>query len=367
MILSRHAVALLSFLVLFALAGCPKPSGVNPVGQSRPLPSSTADLIEILGEKLHPNRNAAIQALVAKGDEAVQPLIESMKTSEDTRQGASQALAGIGKPAVPALIEALKSPDWQVRYGVIEALKEIGPDASDSVKPLLTTFGMSRDLNERVAIMYAVAAIAPTSDDTLGLLQTALLVSELRDYSLRVLGQIGSGASPTVPRILTYIENPDTQTRYEVISALGQIGPLEGVVTAIAGRLKDSESRVKIKAADTLGTFGLAAAGAASGLAGALSDTEPEVRKAAARALGALAPASRVAIDALIKALQDTNPQVRREVANALGKLGPDGTRAVNALKRVVESDEFDYVRTAAQHAINSIEGRESTQPSTSS
>jgi len=366
-LLSRYLIPLLSILILFSLTGCPQPPGENGNGQSQPLPSGTDDLIKILGEKLHPNRIDAIQALIAKGEEAVQPLILSLTTSDDTRQGASQALAGIGKPAVPALIEALKSPEWQVRYGVIEALKGIGPDASDSVTPLLSAFGVSRDLNERVAIMYALAAIAPSSNDTLGLLQTALLVSELRNYSLKVLGEIGPDASQVVPRILTYIEDPDTQTRYEVISALGRIGPLEGVVTAIAGRLKDSEDRVKIEAADTLGSFGLAAAGAASGLAGALKDTEPEVRKAAARALGALAPASRVAIDALIEALGDTNPQVRREIVNALGKFGPDGTRALNALKRVAGSDEFDYVRTAAQQAIDSIEGKESVQPSTSS
>jgi HEAT repeat protein len=362
----RHIISLICIAMLSSTAACSNPPSGGGAHQAPPLPNRIDALIDILGQKNAPNRNAAIQALAARGDEAVNPLVDAMAKGEDTRQGAISALVAIGKPALPALNQALTSQDWQIRYGAILAIGEMGPDAAESVGSLLNVFAGNRNPDEQIAIIHSLGRTGPGNAEAMGLLASCLLVDSLRNYALRAFGEMGASASPAVPRILSILEDQDTQARFEAISALEGIGPFEGVVDGIAGRLKDGEARVRLEAAKALGEFGPDAAGATSALADALGDSEADVRQAAAKALGDIAPASAAAIPKLIRALGDSEPQTRREVANALGRFGSHASSSVSALQRIADSDEFDYVRNAARQAIQAIQTPPGSQQTSS-
>jgi HEAT repeat protein len=352
----HRLVLILSVIVaLVFLAACPKETSNERQGP--PLPTEIVDLIAILGDAHHINRSAAIEALAARGEEAVAPLTESLGKDEPTREGAMLALAKIGAPAVPALSETLKSQDRAVRDAAIRALRQIGPGAVDAVSPLKDAFTATQSPNERVLILNALADIAPDDQGLLNLLAVALNVEDLCPYALQVLGRLGPKAAGAVPNILPYLENPSTQVRMEAMDALKSIGVTEGVLTKIAERLTDPDSRIRAEAARVLGSFGSVAGPTTSALAGRIDDPEFEVRQAVISALGDIAPESRGALRQLISTLSDPNPQIRREVANALAKFGPEGESAVPDLQRAMESDEFEYVREAARRAIDSIQG----------
>jgi len=354
----RFLLILVCIAALVSTVACPTQQAAGGKDSAPKLPTGIPELIKILGEKHHANRNAAIQALSARGQEAVDPLLAALADeNEDTREGATQALAGMGAVAVPTLNQSLLSQTYSVRYGAISALGEIGSAATDSITPLMRVFGNTQSMNERTAIVHAVVKIAPTDPQVLSLLQACLIVKDLRQAAMTGLGEIGPGAEVVVPKLLPFLEDKDPQTRFETIVCLEGIGPVEGVVQGIAGRLKDTETRVRLKAAQTLGKFGLSGAGAASVLAAALDDPEADVRQASARALGEMAPGSISTLTKLTNALQDKDPQTRREVAVALGKFGSPASSAVKALQKVAQSDEFDYVRTAASQAIEAIQG----------
>lgn len=345
---------IIALTIIFLFAACshqPK----KKEQQAPPLPAKTADLIKILGDTTHVNRKAAIEALKAKGDEVIDPLIQAMSEGEDTREGAIHILTSIGEPAVPKLITALETQDNNIRYGAIIALGKLGPTAINAVEPLMKIFGQSKGLDERIAIMYALVDIAPASNEVLGLMQSSLLVGSLRNYGLRALGKMGSNAANAVPRIITYLEDKDAQTRFEAIECLEKIGPSQDAVKGIAKRLKDEEARVRSRAAIALANFGKSAAPATKALIAALKDSETDVRKNAVKALGNMAPESNEAITALITALSDSEPQIRREAANALAKFGPSASKARSALEKAAYSDNFDYVRDAAKKALEAI------------
>ncbi len=336
-------------------AACTDSSSTGKPREVEPLPDDIASLVEMLVQPQQENQKEIMDKLVAKGDEVVPELIQAMSEGGDAQTVAHQTLGRIGKPAVPALIEALGGSDYQIRYGAIMALGEIGPDAVDAVEPLKDLFGRVMS-NEQIAIMHTLADITG-GDHIIAMLKAALRVEGLRYHAMRVLGDIGPKASSAVPIIIAYLADEKDQTRVEAIESLAGIGPVEGVVDGIAGCLSDPEARVIICAAKALGTFGEDATGATRALADALDNDAENVQKNVARVIGQIAPASRDAIPALIGALDIEDPLARREVADALGQFGPEASSALPALKEASTSDTMDYVRNAALEAIAAIEG----------
>lgn len=345
-----------ALLVLWGLACTPNGNGtVDLEDQGPDLPEDVDGLIELLGQPRQPNQNEIIGRLAEHGIDAVPALIEAFEEDEHVRVGAAHVLARIGEPAVPDLINALRSDNYYTRYGAVEALQEMGPEASDAVESLKGLFARASK-DERILIMHALRDISPT-EDVASMLRAALRVEDLQWYAMRVLGEMGEVSEVAIPSLLPYLEDEKSQTRIETMLSLEGIGVAEGVVDEIAKVLSDDDARVRTQAATTLGTFGPDAGSATDELAGALDDENSDVRRAAAKSLGQIAPASSAAIDDLTRALTDDNPQVRREAAWALGQFGAEASGALDALIAVAETDNYDYVREAASNAIESIEG----------
>lgn len=84
-----------------------------------------------------------------------------------SRNAAAYAISGMGagaKAAVPALAAALKNPDEinTVRFPILVAFREIGPDAKDAV-PAIEPF--LDDRNEEISAMARKAIKAITGTD----------------------------------------------------------------------------------------------------------------------------------------------------------------------------------------------------------
>jgi hypothetical protein len=84
-----------------------------------------------------------------------------------SRNAAAYAISGMGaqaRKAVPALVEALKNPDEinTVRFPILVALREIGPEAKDAV-PAIEPF--VDDRNDEISAMARKAIKAITGTD----------------------------------------------------------------------------------------------------------------------------------------------------------------------------------------------------------
>jgi transcriptional/translational regulatory protein YebC/TACO1 len=107
-------IPLLAFTILVGgMIACEQ----SPEASSREPPAPSP-------ETLDPDVQAAIQSL---GDE-----------SEDVREAAFEALVNIGPEAIPALTQALReNKDKDVRWAAATVMGEIGPEAAEAI-PALT-------------------------------------------------------------------------------------------------------------------------------------------------------------------------------------------------------------------------------------
>ncbi|MCX6647660.1 MAG: HEAT repeat domain-containing protein [bacterium] len=345
-------------IILIAAASACKPrnnENKNPFGDQQ-LPADVPGLIALLKEPIQASANEITSSLVAKGVEAVPPLIEMLKEQDDgVRIRAVHALSMIGTSAIPDLITALDSDDYNTRIGSEDTLEALGHDASASVDKLMEVFA-STTMPEQKNIMHALVKI---TDDPLviGMIHAALRVDDLRFDALAVLGEWGPLAAETVPGILPYLVANASSARIATIQTLTAIGPVEGVVDGIAGRLQDPDLTVRDEAARSLGKLGAPAASATGALLDALNAETEDIRRTMIHALGLMAPDSRQAIEPLIGWLAYEDPQVRRETAWVLGQFGSEASGALPALQNLADTDQFPYVKLEAQHSIGLIEG----------
>src|SRR5262249_16268783 len=110
------------------------------------------------------------------------------------------------------------------------------------------------------------------------------------------------------------LQDPNAQVRREAAVALGSLKAKQAIQDIIRS-LKDTDARVRAKAAEGLWGFGPEAKDAVPALAAALKDKSADVRLCAAGALGDIGPEARNTIPALGEALKDRDANVRAAAA----------------------------------------------------
>jgi HEAT repeat protein len=202
---------------------------------------------------------AAVDALGAKGTDALEILVAIVEKGPPKAQIQAAALLGrlgpAAAPAVPALAEALKSQEKGLRGMAAIALGRVGPLARDALVPLTRALE-DRDLRVRIAA------------------------------SLAVYGILDDPGPPT--RVLFRVfASKDPDVRAMVAEAFEEMGT--PIVDLLAKSLKDPDETTRINAAKTLAAMDPAAIEEARGpLLDALDDKSEEVRAAAAAALTGL-------------------------------------------------------------------------------
>ena len=115
--------------------------------------------------------------------------------SEDVREAAFEALVNIGPEAIPALTQALREDeDEDVRWAVVTVLGEIEPEAVEAIPALIQA--LEKDKDEWVRMAAAEA-----------------------------LGEMGPDAVLAIPALIQALGDESAQVRAYVALALGWIGP----------------------------------------------------------------------------------------------------------------------------------------------
>jgi len=320
-------------------------------------------LVAALSDGENPGRrNAAVEALVRRGESVVDPLLEATASDDhDVRKLAVDTLAGLGTPrAVPRLREVLADPDPNVRAAAADALGAIGGEA---VAPALLDQATRPD-EDRLVVFSALRALAhlevavpaarlePVLQDSLlrpaayavlghadeedvaaeeallkGLVSTSRSSREAAmEALLRRVGRSDpQGAARLSERVretlageplddaLARLRNADLPTRLVLIQFLGLLRRPEAAVPILRAGVDEALAEVALAS--------LCALGGAAGEAfdAAWSDLDPESRCLActvvARTGGELGRAR------LLAALEEPDAGVRSAAARALGEL----------------------------------------------
>lgn len=224
------------------------------------------------------------------------PLIDVLKAEKESRVR-KEIIAAMSKyPAVCAagvesLIPALKDAEPGVRVAAAESLALAGGRAKSAAGALADLL-KDGEKPVRTAAIYALGRIEPEAGTTIAELLAAMLGTE-----------------------------KEVEIKREVLASLGLLGEKsDAIVTALTAALADKEDDVRRGAARTLGTFGVAAAGATAELYKVLtSDPTKDIRVDAVRAFGsALGPTGVKARLKDLRPLLDPAKQSDYEVRLAL-------------------------------------------------
>jgi HEAT repeat protein len=239
--------------------------------------SSVDALINALRDSDSSVRNEAAEALrELQAPEAIEPLIQLLKSPPDTARYAFSLLERIDEPRViHAFIEALKSAHPSVRVSAADVLLKSQAQGTDIAADVLIREMKSSDSGIR---RYAVATLSSVG------IEMNCSHAPLRQRAARVLEKIGK--TRAVDALIEALHDPDHEVRLEAVSALGGIVD-DRAVGPLIGALTDSDNTVRLFAASSLGFIGKPQA--VEPLLLLLKEPDPEMCRAAAKALHGIA------------------------------------------------------------------------------
>jgi len=170
-------------------------------------------------------KNEAAMALGSAGRHsqvAVAALIDALDDgSQEVRDSAIRSLAHQGSEAVDPLIQVLRSKDSHPDpRGAVETLRRIGPAAQPAIPALADHVGTYITMTEEV--MKALSSIGETAVPTLiGFLEHEK--AYVRSFAARALGKIGSPARPALPRLQELMASDDEKDSIAAAQAISKI------------------------------------------------------------------------------------------------------------------------------------------------
>lgn len=180
-----------------------------------------AALIDALDNDPEP-RAQAQKSLVALGEEAVEPLIATVRAETGRKAwGALQVLGDLGdQRAVPVILESLRSPTPIIISAAVAALQKFpGEDiAMRLIEALPHTRGMGQQDMIVVLQRLGDTRAIPLLIEQLGTVEAP----PLRVAIIQALGKLGDRSA--IPVIEAYADDPDHHVRDWVVVALEQLG-----------------------------------------------------------------------------------------------------------------------------------------------
>lgn len=283
-------------------------------------------------------RQKAAWSLVAMGNEAIDALIDALKSGEfsDTRYKAAWILGKIGSPsAVAPLSEAmLKDPDYVVREWCAAALEAV----ADKLAIPQLVHAMQKDSSKDVRLRSSMALSKLGADEALRkMLQSP--DSDIVAMSITALARIKCEAAED--DVAYFLNDPDSEVRRRCAAFMGEIQGI-GAIDCLAKSLQDSYAPVRIEALQSLGKKrGETACQLARS---ALCDNDFNVRIKAVTTLGEIG--HNLAFNDLVDILfgQD-DEDIRAWAAWSLGELGD--RRAVEHLRKACKTCPEKIVKTS--------------------
>ena len=279
-------------------------------------------------------------------DPTVRKLVQFM-TDYAVRENALSSFRKIGdEKAVELIIRALRDKDSDVRSAAIWALGEMGD--LRAVEPIIQCLkDKDKDVREEAVLVLGNMKDAKAVEPLIQALDDE--ETEVRSTAAETLGEIGDVRA--VEPLIQAINDSDRVLRWKAAYSLGAIGDVRAVEPLI-GVLKDKDEDLRKAAASALGRIGDMKA--TEPLIQALRDENEDVRDDAVRSLGKLEVTG--VSELLIEVLKhDPSRNVRMAAAWSLGEM-----QDVNAVKALTQALMDDYVRGAAEYALEKIRGKKS-------
>jgi len=322
--------AAVGWMLIVFLSGCGAPQGIAELEDRRV--SASASLIEASTDGPISRRARAVRAMGRIQDPEYVPALASALNDSDRelRLAALFALGQMGMPvgsrppsaAAKACFACLDDPDEAIVAAALQALGKLAPaNLPARVTPFLSN-DAPRVREEAAYALFRYGFVPVWRRD--------------RDEPVEL-------PRPSVIALIGAFDDPEPDVRLAAVYLFSR-STQPDVASALSDRLLDSDERVRMFAARSLGLAG--SVEQIPKLLEATSDSSPRVRTEAIAALGKLDAPDRLS-EAL---LGDESIHVRTAVAKALG--GATRDASIGQLRRL-ETDTSPMVRGAAIGALS--------------
>ena len=335
-------------------------------------PVAAGSLIEALDDVSPEVRAKAAGSLgKLKESRAVDRLLEMLLSDPVpfVRTRVSQALGSIGHPRViDHLIRVLKDPEWWVRIRAIEALEQIGKQASGALLVALEdddpeVVRRAATALERMGYVHEGIETLERDGFRADVLRILLLIGKagvtemifgmlpaakepVQKILVRLAGDIGNPAAGNVLRMLL-VKETSPSLRSRVVEALGKLSFREAI-PEILSCLGDENDWVRHAAVMALSAMG--PGDHADELMALMKDSAPQTRKAVCRVAAGMG-AERMGGD-VEQLLADPVPEVRAEALRAAATMKHAGCEP-RILPLLL--DRSEEVRFEAARALASV------------
>lgn len=197
-------------------------------------------------------RQEAAAALGFFGAQAIQPLIQALKDSQNVVAGSAMyALVRIGPEAVPELALKLRDADGTVAFRAAEALGKIGPASVPALVHALRYGSPDEWVRVYNAGFFMIpdgkAAAAPALAD---LLEDS--DNEVRMRAMKLLGYMYPELERAIPALMKSLRN-DNQLQGMAKGLLIRLGPK--AMPALVEGLRDSDTKTRRAVVQVLGSM----------------------------------------------------------------------------------------------------------------
>jgi HEAT repeat protein len=252
---------------------------------------------------------------------------------------------------IPELIKKLSHKDFAVRLNAIQALGNLGAEATLAFEPL---FKAMKDTNSVVknAVGDALEKVPPHKNDLPMLCQTFQNAQEPMDVRLQAVkcvSKLGPNAKSALPMLTQQIKEGDQNLRLTAFTAMIAIGPEEKDVPILVESLKSADPEFRRLAGEALAKMGPQAKPAIPALLANLKGKDKALRLVAMRALQAIGPDAKEAVPLLTEVMQESDTELAMTAAVALGKIGGDTKATVGFLRKTLRNSSGALKKQAAQ------------------
>ena len=246
---------------------------------------------------------------------------------------------------VDALIAQLTSDDARERWEACHALGKLGKGGEPAVEKIAALLAQDETASVR---LFAAQALG--------------------DIAIHLQGNPGDHPKFLVGVLTKALADTDPRVRLQTAQSLGNFGKNADSASEALGRVATSDGDLKVRhtAIASLGTIGHhggpQSKKALPYLKKALSDPDPEIRRLTAYVLSRFGEASRPLIPQLIETMQKGPHKARREAARTLGTYGPFAIAAVPVLMEKLKQETHLSLRSEAAKAIIRIDPTKSEE-----
>lgn len=158
------------------------------------------------------------------------------------------------------------------------------------------------------------------------------------------------GSSTIIPLLIRGLSNTDSKVRIRAVESLSLIGKSSPqAVDALLAALKDTDQRVRISVVESVGLFSQYSPIMMKVLLIALKDRSADVRTNAADSLDQIDQIPLESVSSLLAVLKDRTARVRAGVAESLGQVGQGSPEVVNSLLVALKDRNAQVCASAAR------------------